>query len=134
MFFRKRRRHPLPKFPEQVIPTFRDLCEELTLEEVKQLEPEVDRCIENFEMLSKSYPQLNLGMAYQIAERARYLLKHYADFDSDERKLVMGAVRYFAVAEDPQSEKAFASGFHDDAKVMNHVLELLGLEELCLRV
>ncbi|MEZ4752837.1 MAG: hypothetical protein R3A13_00780 [Bdellovibrionota bacterium] len=52
----------------------------------------------------------------------------YEDFSINKSKIV-GAVRYFAVAEDPFPDETFASGFDDDARVLNHVLEELGLEE-----
>jgi fructose-1,6-bisphosphatase len=41
----------------------------------------------------------------------------------------VGALRYFVSDDDSFSDLEFASGFNDDAEVMNHVLEELGLEQ-----
>ena len=79
-------------------------------------------------------PNMNLALARDLAERCRYLMSHYGDYGQEDRALIMGAVRYFAIAEDPVSEAAFASGFDDDARVMNHVLERLGLEDMIIRL
>jgi hypothetical protein len=61
-------------------------------------------------------------------------LEKYAEHSPAEQALIIGAVRYFAVADDPFDDATFASGFFDDIKVMNHVLERLGMEDRCLPV
>jgi len=130
--FFKRRKHSLPKFPSDVAPTFKALCEDLPVERVKELEPEVDRCLERFQELAEKYPHMNLTLANKIGERSKMLLAKYEDLSKEHRRLVIGAVRYFAVAEDSLSETTFAAGFHDDARVINYVLEELGMSDLCL--
>ncbi|MCB0353099.1 MAG: hypothetical protein KDD64_06220 [Bdellovibrionales bacterium] len=125
----KKRKHPLPKFPESVIPTFRQLCEAVESDEAQELIPEVDKCMAHFQRLKKKHENMNLQLAYEIADRCRFLLDHYDSFTEEQQSLIMGAVRYFAIADDALSETAFASGFHDDAKVMNYVLEELDLLE-----
>jgi len=132
--FLKRRKHPLPRFPADVVSTFEQLCEALPVERVKELEPEVDLCMKNFEEAASDHPHMNLTLARQIADRCRMLLSKYSEFSESERALVIGAVRYFAIAEDALSETTFASGFHDDARVLNYVLEELGMVEFCLRI
>jgi len=132
--FFKKRKHPLPKFPADVAPTFERLCEALPVERVKELEPEVDLCMKNFEDAAADYPHMNLTLARQIADRCRTLLSKYPELSESERAMVIGAVRYFAISEDALSETTFASGFHDDARVINYVLEELGMAELCLRI
>lgn len=134
MIFSKRREHPLPRFPDTVAPTFRKLCEALPLSEIERIQGEVDECMEIFQNLSKEYPRLNIFLAEEIADRCHKLLAMYSDFSNDQQGLVIGAVRYFAIAEDSISETDFATGFDDDARVMNYVLEELELEQLYILI
>ncbi len=130
MVFFRRYKHKLPRFPHTVIPTFRNLCEVLSEEDVKKLEPQVDTYLAELEEQAKTNPRLNISLGRDLAERSKYLLAHYGEFEDKEKSLILGAVRYFAHSQDPISETTFASGYDDDVQVMNHVLERLGLEEM----
>ena len=48
---------------------------------------------------------------------------------SIERPKIAGAVRYFVAGDDPFDDSIFASGLFDDQRIVNHVLEELGLNE-----
>lgn len=127
MIFWKRRQHRLPKFPSNVIPTFKRLCEELPVEMLDDLRAAVDHCLVELRGMLEKHPHLNLRLAEQIGDRCYLLIDNYPELDSKQRELVIGAIRYFAIAEDPYSEETFASGLIDDAKIVNYVLEELEL-------
>lgn len=134
MIFGKRRNHPLPRFPDTVAPTFRRLCERVPASEAAGILAQVDQCMDGFRELARDHHRLNLSLAEKVAERCRYLLNRYSDYDHQQQALIMGAVRYFAIAEDAMAETEFATGFDDDARVMNYVLEELGLDELYIAI
>jgi hypothetical protein len=126
MFWKKRTKHPLPKFPSSVAPTFRMLCEALPIEEIGELRHIVDDNYDDFVERKRENQNLDLAGARQLTERCHYLLERYHDLSEEDRALVIGAVRYFAISEDPYDDETFASGLFDDKSVMNHVLERLG--------
>ena len=128
MIFR-RKEHRLPKFPPNLAPTFRALCEVLAAEEVQGFVAAIDTRLSEVNEQAKTNPRIDSQLAAQIAERCKFLCGLYPDRADNEKSLIVGAVRYFALAEDALDEEVFASGFHDDAKVVNHVLEELGDEE-----
>ena len=134
MVFFRRYKHKLPRFPHTVIPTFRNLCEVLPDEDVEKLLPQLDTHLLELEETAKSNPNVNIVLGRELSERSRYLLTHYPEFGKKEKSLILGAIRYFAHAQDPVSETTFASGFDDDVQVMNYVLERLGLENLYIRI
>lgn len=132
MIFFSKKNHPLPKFPSTVADTFRDLCELLTDEEVAELLPQVDECLSQLEREAQTNQTIDIKAARQLAELSKYLLSQYSTFSDEEKPLILGAVRYFAVSEDSLSEQVFVTGFTDDIKVMNHVLEEIGREDLVM--
>jgi hypothetical protein len=110
------------------------MCEAIPADSIAKVVPQVDQCLDSFRELAKTHRRLNIFLAEEIGKRCHYLLEHYADFDPEHQAYIMGAVKYFAIAEDALSETDFATGFDDDARVMNHVLEELGLEDMYIEV
>lgn len=126
---KNKRRFNLPRFPETVAPTFKALCEALDPEHIPELRKAVNECLADAREKEKKNEMLDVEGAEEIAQRCNYLLDNYEDYSVEHRALVIGAVRYFAIAEDPFDDDTFATGFHDDKRVMNYVLEDLGLED-----
>ena len=82
--------------------------------------------------VEKSYADkniVNLDLARQIAQRASMLLDKYPEFPEKERALIIAGVKYFCSDGDGVSDFDFASGLNDDAQVMNHVLEEIGIKD-----
>ncbi len=104
------------------------------MEEIDGLRELVDACIANTRDDAQESPRVDLRTAEDVAQRCRLLLDHYEEFTDDEKALVIGAVRYFVVDEDPFSDDVFASGFDDDAHIVNHVLEQLGIEGMFIEL
>lgn len=110
------------------------MCAELTVPEVEELGHLIDIAIEKTRDEAQTSNRVDIVTAEEVAARCRLLLEHYEEFSSRERAMVVGAVRYFVVEEDPFSDDVFASGFDDDARVVNHVLEQLGIDGMYIEL
>jgi len=128
MIFGRRRQHPLPKFPNTVIPAFRGLCREIPLEQIDEVRREVEQALAEMKGRAAERPNLNLLLAEEITARCFLLLDHYSAAEPEHRRLIIGAISYFVIDDDGAEDEGFATGFDDDAKVINHVLEELGIE------
>lgn len=129
----KKKKYKLPNFPEHVIPTFKQLAlEPLPLENIAAVKQGIAAYFGKLEELSAKHHQINIDLARTLAERSNTLLDMYGELGERQRKLAAGAVLYYMHYDDPLSDMTFGSGFDDDAKVMNHVLEELGLDHLCV--
>ena len=126
-FFSKK--HKLPRFPETLIPTFRRLCEPLAEEILPEVRADFDECVRKLRAEAEHNPRVNQTRLDQIAECARVLLDHYEGSSGEQRALIIGALRYFAIVDDTLPDDTFLSGLDDDAKVFNYVLEALGIED-----
>ncbi len=126
--FGKKLKHPLPKFPPAVAPTFQSLCQNIVEAEVVDLAHAIDRRIKEIRVQAKAHKMVDLEMAEAIAKSCRALVSVFGKRSEPERALIVGAVCYFAIAEDALPDESFASGLSDDAKVVNYVLEQLGIE------
>jgi len=127
-----RRKYPLPKFPRTVVSQFQEFCEELPDERVEEFLPEVAECIEHFRELSTQFPILNMQLVERIGEVCVELLKIYPQCSPRHKKMIVGAIRYFASVEDSLSETTYASGLDDDVRVLNHVIEDLKRDDLLI--
>ena len=129
MIFSRKIKYKLPKFPVSVIPAFHQLCREIAVEQVDEVRAEVERCLGMLREQAPEKPNLNLPLAEEIAARCFILLDRFAECDSEKRKLIMGAVSYFVVDGDGAEDDSFATGFDDDARVINYVLQQVGIED-----
>jgi hypothetical protein len=126
MIFSKRK-HKLPSFPPDAARTFHRLCETLDSETVPQLREELQSAYEQIMDLAIERPLMDTRLVREIYERGLLLLDRYSGLSPQHQALVIGALRYFAATDDSFSDTHFASGFDDDAKVMNYVLEEVGI-------
>ncbi len=124
-----RKRHKLPKFPEHIIPGFERMCVSIPPEQVNALRMELFDYMGRVEKEHGGDPMVNLGLAREIAQAASYLLDRYEEFKDSDRGLIVAAVKYFLSDGDGVADFQFASGLIDDAQVMNHVLEELGIKD-----
>lgn len=129
MIFSRKVRYKLPKFPVTVIPAFRQLCREIPADQIDAVRAEVERCIGSLRERAPERPNLNLPVAEEIAARCFILLDHFTQSTAEQRRLIVGAVSYFVVDCDGAEDDSFATGFDDDAKVINHVLQQVGIED-----
>lgn len=127
--FSSSRRYPLPQFPPSVIPTFRAACEVLSPEAFAELMDAVNA--ELGEAIAD--PRADTKLHKQISSACQLLMNAYPDADRRVKSLIVGALRYCALSEDALSDQAFAAGYYDDVKVLNHVLEQAGIEGSFIR-
>ncbi len=95
---------------------------------------EVQECVDEAIKREKSDPRADLQSTLELAKCCNVLLDRYENFSDKQRALVVAAVRYFAGANDPLSDEEFASGLWDDKRIMNYVLEQLGIEDMYLKL
>ncbi|NMC62672.1 MAG: hypothetical protein GYA55_05820 [SAR324 cluster bacterium] len=124
MWFFKKLRHPLPKFPQSVIPIFRNGCEVISYESFEKLSVEMD---EKLNRLAED-PKRDHELQKQINSVCKLLISAYPDSDEKKKSLIVGAIRYCILNDDAISEDIFAAGYYDDVKVLNYVLEQLGIQ------
>lgn len=128
MIFGSSSKHPLPKFPEGTSGAFESLCVALPPSDADLLRGKVEEALEAISKRSKVVPTVDVAMGRAVAAACRVLLDHYANRSDEEKALIVGAVRYFADSDDPLPDTVFATGLDDDAMIVNHVLERLGIE------
>jgi uncharacterized membrane protein YkvA (DUF1232 family) len=105
---------------------FRSFCEALPVDQLPSLRRELETAVKAMLHEGGARIQQNTPTIQALKERSELLLARYEQFGETERKLAIGAIRYFLNPDDPFPEEAFASGFDDDVRVMNHVLEAVG--------
>lgn len=128
-------RHRLPTFPPDAAQIFRQLCGELEVDYLNEVRELLTKSVEDLkaEVDRKKFPG-HFATIDALAERSYYLLEVYPTLSSSSRSLVIGAIRYFAVSDDALVDTRFASGFHDDVRVMNHVLEQLKIHDRYIKL
>ena len=131
MFF-KRKQYPLPKFPAEISTLFRSLCLPLAASERESFIQQVEQAIEEVQARVSDRPGAERKLVEGLVKATKELMDRYDELKESQKSLSLGAIRYFLIATDPVPDGVFASGFDDDVKVMNHVLEELGLLDLCI--
>ncbi len=130
VFWKKeKKKYPLPKFPATVIPTFKSLCALCTELEITELQSMVNQTEQLLLARSEKNDDIDIEASQQLIEACRYLLNRYFDFDNEKKPYIVGAVRYFVVGDDPFDDSIFASGLFDDQRIINFVLEELGVHD-----
>ena len=129
MWFFKRSKYPLPKFPPKAIPIFRAYCEILSPEDFAAIREEANTEI------AKSYedPLAEAALLDQIKKACEALMDAYPNVDDKAKSLIIGAIRYCCISDDAMSDELFAAGYIDDCKVLNHVLEEVGIAGCFIR-
>ena len=128
MGFFKRKQHPLPKFPDHVIPTFQALCESVPVDSLSTVSNDLLVYVNVVREQSLEHQHVNIELADALIAGCQKMLEAYPSLDEKLQGYVVGALRYFVHNEDGVGDMAFGSGFDDDAKVINFVLEEIGVE------
>lgn len=134
MGFFSRKQHKLPVFPSTIKKLFKSLCVDIDEGKLPILREKTLEEVENSKKRGQEGLLMDVRLAEEISKRCIYLLDHFHEFSPSERRLAIGAIAYFAISDDPISEEIFASGYDDDAKVMNYVLEELKIENMFINV
>lgn len=71
---------------------------------------------------------LDIKSAEQIAQTLTDLISEIEDYPQEGQKLIVGAAQYFILEEDHWPDTKNLLGFDDDIKVINFVLERIGIK------
>jgi hypothetical protein len=107
---------------------FRRLCLPTTAAELAELGATVAMHLE--QVKAAAGPRTDLEMAEQVASSLQVLLGSDQRFGPQDRALVRGAVEYFLLVDDADSDLHASLGFDDDARVLNSVLDHIGRRDL----
>lgn len=134
-WFGKKREHKLPKFPPNAASTFKNLCVLVPESELALLKVVCNKHFdqEQAEALVESN-QYNFIESEDVQRTCTFLLDQYYRQTDENRKLIVGAVRYAALSEDPFDDHTFASGMTDDKQILNYVLEELDIHNHYLKI
>ena len=111
---------------------FRRLCLETSPEELRELTELLSLHLHQVETLAG--PNTDVETARTIAHTLTRLLSTERTFDADQRRQIRGAVEYFLLTEDADSDLDHPLGFDDDLRVVNTVLVRIGRPELIVDV
>jgi hypothetical protein len=128
LFSGQKQNHPLPKFPPGLRPRFQSLCEPLDITAIDQLRQEFVLKTKETRARAEKNVRMNKRRLDDLIDRCELLLDVFPDVAEQQRALIVGALRYFVVDGDQLSDEAFCTGFDDDARIVNFVLEQLSIE------
>ncbi|MDH4148313.1 MAG: hypothetical protein OEY23_24415, partial [Acidimicrobiia bacterium] len=100
--------------------------------ELAGLATRVANYLHEVETASHAQPTVDVDLARQVGRSLIELLdgRHY---DATQRALLRGAVEYFVLDDDEQSDLDDVVGFDDDARVFNAVAAALGRDDLVVQ-
>lgn len=122
--------YELPKTPPELRTTFEHLCRSFPPDCIPELRMGVHAALERLSHLKDSYLGPNLELAQDIARRVYYLIENYQSFPPEKHHLIVGAIRYFMIEKDIVPDSRPITGLDDDARVVNYVLEQLGIPDM----
>ena len=126
MFWVSKYKHNLPKYPPEIAKIFKKLCQTLDDNGIEELRIAV-RSLDDDINSKREDSQLDCRSLLKLKDCCLMLLDRYNEFTPEQQALIMGAVHYVAVADDPLDDEIFASGLWDDKMVVNYVLERIGI-------
>ena len=126
--------HKLPTNPPGLIPAFEKLCSSFPPDSIPDLRKGVDATLDRLTRMKDDYLGPNLDTAQEIAKRMCYLIENYQNYPADKHPLIVGALRYFIIEQDSLPDQRPIIGFDDDIRVLNYVLEQLGISGMFLDV
>jgi uncharacterized membrane protein YkvA (DUF1232 family) len=124
-----KKHYALPNFPPRAKATFWSLCEAVPESSLAGIFKELDTQVAERREEAKKNQNIDKVLLEKLYERSKLLLKKYPGLKDDKRALIIGAIRYFVIVDDELPESDFAAGFYDDVKVMNFVLQEVGIED-----
>jgi hypothetical protein len=77
---------------------------------------------------------INVRLARAICDRFETIADRWEQLTPTARAWLAGAVHYFVMSQDDESDHSSPIGFEDDAEVLNACVRLAGLPELCLKI
>lgn len=116
----------------RAIDIFRSLREDLAPGDLGVLKTEVRAHLDELVVAQRKNELIALDLADALCVRLETLLAMAHLFDGEARANVVGAARYFISSLDDKPDDASCTGLDDDVEVFNHVVRLLGREDLVI--
>lgn len=128
----------LSLFGDQLSPgvdeLFRELAVPVKKGELESIKAEIWQYVEKIVKAQRKNEFLNADLARKISETCIYLLDSYTKYPKDQKALISGAVKYFLLCGDQDSDIGSPLGFDDDAEVLNYVLNKIGRKDLLIDI
>jgi uncharacterized membrane protein YkvA (DUF1232 family) len=114
----------------RAIEIFRELSRDGTHDEVEHLRAAVRAHLEALTAAQRKSELLALDLAEALASRLDGLLAGSRALSVEHRAAVLGAARYFVSADDAVPDAQSCTGLDDDVLVFNHVVVMIGRDDL----
>lgn len=122
--------HFKPSLPPRLSEALQKNCADCPPDEIESLRAEVQAHLSQLKHELHHNEFLDIGTTGKIAAVLDRLLSHLDKFPPDHRPLIVGAARYFIQDLDLEPDSRSILGMDDDVKVLNYVLEQVGLSNL----
>jgi uncharacterized membrane protein YkvA (DUF1232 family) len=106
------------------------MCASLPSEEARALAPAIQDHARAIRMAQEDNEFLDAETAEQIALALAALFMDYDSYNDHQKRLVVGAARYFIQSQDAEGDLTSILGCEDDAQVLNYVAEQLDRKDL----
>lgn len=113
----------------QIFQTFR---EDLPHDRLASLREDVRAHFDRLVETQKRSELVAIDLAEALCTRLETLLSMAHLVDAEARAHVVGAARYFVSSNDARPDDGSCTGLDDDVEVFNHVVRLLGREDLVI--
>jgi hypothetical protein len=111
---------------------YRSLREDLGPADLTTLRADVRAHFDELLAAQRKHELVAIDLAEALATRLDTLLSMAHLLDSETRAHVVGAARYFVSSTDAQPDAESCTGLDDDVEVFNHVVGLLGRDDLTI--
>ena len=111
---------------------YRQLREDLADPALARLKVEVRAHYEGLVRAQQRDELVAIDLAEQLCVRLEELLSAAHSLDTESRRNVVGAARYFVSATDAVPDHQACTGLDDDVEVFNYVVRALGRPELVI--
>lgn len=122
----------MPTLDPKALALFEASCADMTPAEIEALRREVHAHVAEIHEAALDDEMLPVDIADALGRALDALLREAPYLAVRDRRLIVGAARYFISDEDQLGDTASILGLDDDVAVFNHAVRALGREKLVL--
>ena len=111
---------------------YRSLCEDLSPAALADLKADVRAHLDRLIDAQKRNELVAIDLADALCVRLEALLAMAHLMDPESRGQIVGAARYFVSSADEKPDDQSCTGLDDDVEIFNHVVRLLGRDDLVI--
>ncbi|MEZ4228819.1 MAG: hypothetical protein R3B89_06630 [Polyangiaceae bacterium] len=109
---------------------FDSLCKDFEPVHLIHLKDEMRAQLDNFREAANEHEMLPIDLAQELHDKLNVLFRQMGTYSPEQQRLVVGAARYFVSEQDEYPDTETILGLDDDVSVFNHVVALLGRDDL----